>query len=400
MIANKRILTRSIWILSLISLFTDFASEMLYPIMPLYLQQIGFSVALIGLLEGIAEAVAGLGKGYFGRLSDAWNTRVPFVRWGYGLSAISKPMMAFFTFPLWVFAARALDRVGKGMRTGARDALLSFYTTPEHKGKVFGFHRSMDTVGAFLGPLAALLFLQFFPGAYRQMFLLAFIPGAIAVGITFLLKESKGTFKSKAIVTSFAAFIQYPFKSARLYRRLLIGLLVFAVFNSSDVFLLLMLKQHGFSDSQMLMAYIFYNAVYALLAYPLGALGDRIGLKNMFVLGLLIFAGVYFGMGFNHNKLIFFGLMGFYGIYAAATEGIAKAWISNLIPKTEIATAIGTYEAWKSLAAIVASTLAGVVWETVSPAATFVLTGMAALLLVVYFWLFTASVSFVIGNSD
>lgn len=385
----KGIISRSVWVLSLVSLFTDFASEMLYPVMPVYLQQIGFSVVLIGVLEGIAEAVAGLSKGYFGRLSDQWQTRVPFVRWGYGLSAVSKPMMAIFTFPLWIFGARTLDRLGKGLRTGARDALLSSYTTPEHKGKVFGLHRSMDTVGAFLGPLMALAFLGFFPGAYRELFLFAFVPGIIAVGITFLLKENPGVFRAKALGTSFAGFLQYPFNSSKEYQRLLIGLLTFALVNSSDVFLLLMLKFNGFSDSEMLMAYIFYNAIYALLAYPIGIIADRIGMKRTFILGLFIFTIVYAGMALNHNKLIFWFLMGLYGIYAAATEGIAKAWISNISPQPETGTAIGTYEAFKSLATIAASASAGLLWELVNPAATFVVTAAITMGIVIYFNFFT-----------
>ena len=141
-------ISRSVWILSLISLFTDTASEMLYPIMPIYLKSIGFTVILIGILEGFAEATAGLSKGYFGKRSDTLGKRVPFVQLGYAFSAISKPMMAIFIFPLWIFFARTIDRLGKGIRTGARDALLSDEATPQTKAKVFGFHRSMDTLGA------------------------------------------------------------------------------------------------------------------------------------------------------------------------------------------------------------------------------------------------------------
>ena len=137
-----RYITRTIWILSMVSLFTDMASEMLYPIMPIYLKSIGFSIVLIGLLEGIAEATAGISKGYFGKLSDVSGKRKPFVQLGYALSAISKPMMAMFIFPLWIFLSRTLDRFGKGIRTGARDAMLSDEATPETKGKIFGFHRS------------------------------------------------------------------------------------------------------------------------------------------------------------------------------------------------------------------------------------------------------------------
>ena len=147
----------------MVSLLTDAASEMLYPIMPIYLKSIGFSIVLIGILEGVAEATAGLSKGYFGKLSDISGRRVPFVQLGYTLSTISKPMMAMFTYPLWIFFARTIDRFGKGIRTGARDALLSDEATPETKGKVFGFHRSMDTIGAVIGPLFALLFLYFYP---------------------------------------------------------------------------------------------------------------------------------------------------------------------------------------------------------------------------------------------
>ena len=148
------------------------ASEMLYPIMPIYLKTIGFSIVLIGLLEGLAEATAGLSKGYFGKLSDSTGKRVPFVQLGYTLSALSKPMMAMFAFPLWVFLSRTMDRFGKGIRTGARDALLSDEATPETKGKIFGFHRSLDTIGAVLGPLLALLYLYKHPSDYKLINLL------------------------------------------------------------------------------------------------------------------------------------------------------------------------------------------------------------------------------------
>lgn len=155
---RAKVITRTVWVLSLVSLFTDTASEMLYPVMPIYLKTIGFSIVLIGVLEGFAEALAGLSKGYFGQLSDNSGKRVPFVQLGYALSTISKPMMAIFTFPLWIFFARAIDRLGKGIRTGARDAILSDEATPQTKGKIFGFHRSMDTLGAVIGPALALLY--------------------------------------------------------------------------------------------------------------------------------------------------------------------------------------------------------------------------------------------------
>ncbi|MDQ6890948.1 MAG: MFS transporter, partial [Bacteroidota bacterium] len=167
---KTKIITRTIWILSLVSLFTDMASEMLYPIMPVFLRSIGFSFLLIGVLEGFAEAVAGLSKGYFGKKSDGLGKRLPFVQLGYGLSAISKPMMAAFVYPLWIFFVRTVDRLGKGIRTGARDAMLSDECTKENKGKVFGFHRSLDTMGAVLGPAIALAYLYYHPGNYKTLF--------------------------------------------------------------------------------------------------------------------------------------------------------------------------------------------------------------------------------------
>ena len=181
-------ITRTVWILSLVGLLTDTASEMLYPIMPIYLKSIGFSIVLIGVLEGFAEAIAGLSKGYFGKKSDNLGRRLPFVQIGYGLSAISKPMMALFIFPLWIFFARTIDRIGKGVRTGARDAILSDEATAETKGEIFGFHRSMDTLGAVIGPAMALIYLYYYPTDYKTLFLIAFIPGVFAVAASFMIK--------------------------------------------------------------------------------------------------------------------------------------------------------------------------------------------------------------------
>ncbi|HJW17421.1 MAG TPA: MFS transporter, partial [Flavisolibacter sp.] len=154
-----KVINRTVLILSLVSLFADIASEMLYPVIPVYLKEIGFSVLLIGILEGVANFIAGMSKGYFGKLSDQKGLRIPFIKGGYFLSAISKPMMAAFTFPFWVFLARTVDRLGKGLRTAARDALLSQNATPETKARVFGFHRGMDTLGAAIGPIIALVLL-------------------------------------------------------------------------------------------------------------------------------------------------------------------------------------------------------------------------------------------------
>ena len=337
---KARIITRTILLVSLVSLFTDIASEMLYPVMPIYLRSINFSVLLILLLEGVAEMTAGLSKGYFGNLSDKKGIRIPFIRWGYTLSAISKPLLALFVFPLWVFFARTMDRLGKGLRTGARDALLSDETTKEHKAKVFGFHRSLDTVGAAIGPVVALLFLYFYPGHYKWLFIIAFLPGIIAVSLTLIVREKK---RSTASIgkqrTGFLEYLKYWKRSPPLFRKLVIGLLIFTFLNSSDALLLLSLNKNGLSDSLLIGLYIFYNLVYALASYPMGIIADRTGMKKTLLFGLFLFTVVYFAFGFASLLWQFIILFLLYGIYAASTEGISKAWISNIGNKNETATA-------------------------------------------------------------
>ncbi len=382
---KQHIITKTVWLLSLVSLFTDMASEMLYPVMPLYLKEIGFSMIAIGILEGVAEAVAGLSKGYFGAWSDSAGKRMPFVRWGYGLSAASKPLLAVFSFLPWVFFCRTMDRIGKGLRTAPRDALLSDEATKETKARVFGFHRSLDTVGAMLGPAAALLFLHYFPGEYRELFLWAFIPGVAAIIVTLLIRERKRTsISSNRKIFSLKTSFQYLPKAGKDYQLLVIPMLVFALFNSSDVFLLLRMKEAGLSDTSLIGVYIFYNAVYAALAYPLGHLADKIGMKKILLTGLILFAAVYFGISVLNNWLAFVVIFLLYGCYAAATEGITKAWISNIAPKEETATAIGTYEGFRNIAAMFASFIAGILWHQFGAAPAFLATACVTVLVVVF----------------
>lgn len=377
-------ITRTVWILSLVSLFTDTASEMLYPIMPLYLKSIGFSIVLIGVLEGFAEATAGLSKGYFGKLSDNTGRRMPFVQWGYTLSALSKPLMALFITPVWVFFVRTIDRFGKGLRTGARDAVLSDEATPQTKGKVFGFHRSMDTLGAVLGPMLALLYLQWHPQDYKTLFFIAFAPGLLAVLCSFLLKDKNIIQKPPTTKVGFFSFLSYWKQSPALYRKLVIGLLLFTLFNSSDVFLLLKAKQAGLNDSGVITVYIFYNLVYALFAFPIGILADKIGLKKIFIVGLIIFVLVYAGIAFANQSFHFYILFFLYGLYAAATEGISKAWVTNISAKEDTATAIGTYSAFQSICTMLASSLAGFIWYQFGAGVTFIVSSIMVFLVALY----------------
>jgi MFS family permease len=371
---KRRMISRAVWMLSLVSMFADIASEMLYPIVPVYLRNIGFSVFLIGLLEGIAEATAGLSKGFFGNWSDHMGKRMPFVRLGYFLSALAKPMMVILKFPLWIFFARTTDRIGKGLRTAPRDALLSAEATPETKAGVFSFHRGWDTLGAVFGPVIALVYLSLYPGKLNTLFYIAFIPGIIAVSFTFLVKEKPVPPTAGKASTGFFSYFLYWKKAPPVYRRLVIPLILFALFNSTDMLLLLKVKETTGSENTAILLYIFFNLVYALSSFPLGLLADRLNMKNIFLGGLLLFTMAYSGMAMAKSTLVFYGLFGIYGIYMAATEGISKAWITNLVKKEESGTAVGLFVSLQSISLMIASTVAGIIWSVYGASLTFLLT--------------------------
>lgn len=359
---------------------------MLYPVMPIYLKSIGFSVLLIGTLEGIAEATAGLSKGYFGKLSDVTGKRTPFVNIGYGLSALSKPLLALFVYPVWIFFARTVDRLGKGIRTSARDALLSSETTREHKAKVFGFHRGADTLGAAIGPFLALIYLYYYPEQYRTLFLVAFIPAIAGVVFTFLIKEKKEP--APAAGTSkynFFAFLGYWKESPAEYKKLVTGLFAFTLLNSSDIFLLLMIKFLGYSDQKVIWIYIFYNLIYALTSFPAGILADKFGFRKNFIAGLLIFAFVYGSMASGPGPVFIYVIFAAYGLYASFTEGVSKAWITNISDKKDTATSLGFYTGLNSVFSLVSSVFAGFLWYTFNPETMFVFSCAGTLLVVLYF---------------
>lgn len=383
---TARIFTRTIWLLGFVSLFTDISSEMLYPVMPVYLDHLGYTALWIGVLEGVAEAVVGLSKGYFGKLSDDTGKRLPFVRLGYFLSSLSKPMIALFSNIGWILFARVTDRLGKGIRTGARDALLSDEASHENKGKVFGMHRAMDTLGAAIGPVLALLWLYYYPGEYKQLFYYAFAPAIIGVFLLFLIREKKPAAIERKAKGNFFSYFGYWKKAGTEYKKLVTGLLVFTLFNSSDVFLLLLAKKSGIPDTHVIGAYIFYNFSYAALAYPMGILADKLGMKTSFVTGLLFFCLTYAGMAFLDISVItLYTLFFLYGFYAAATEGVSKAWIARISVKSETGTAIGFYASASSIATMIASSLAGWLWVVLYPQFTFMVTSIAVLAVILYF---------------
>ncbi|HJS56120.1 MAG TPA: MFS transporter [Chitinophagaceae bacterium] len=393
-----RIITRTVLILSFVSLFADVASEMLYPIIPVYLKEIGFSVFWIGILEGFVNFAAGISKGYFGKLSDEKGIRLPFVKLGYFLSAISKPLIGFFTAPLWIFFVRTVDRLGKGVRVAAKDALLSQEATKATKARVFGFNRSLDTAGATIGPAIALVFLLFYPGEYKTLFYLAFIPVIISVLFLFLLKEKRQPI-STLEKGNFFSFFKYWKIATPEYKKLVTGLLLFALFNSSDVFLLLKTKEvigdntieilgaTFTGDTITIAAYVLYNLVWAIGSYPLGILADKIGFKKLFLFGLLLFAIVYGGFAFNPSIGIIFLLFAIYGVFSAATDGVSKAWITNIAHDKNTATAVGFYTSSQSICTLGASTIAGFIWDRLGSSYTFGMTAFIAFSVIIYFLL-------------
>lgn len=336
----------------------------------------------IGVLEGVADAIAGISKSYFGKLSDVSGRRMPFVWLGYVLSSFSKAAIGLFLHPTWVLLTRSGDRLGKGIRTASRDAMLSAEATPATKGAVFGFHRGLDTLGAFVGPILALVYLHYYPGEYRKLFLYSLIPACFLVLSLSLVKE-KPVEKKVEKGSLFWSSLTYWKIATPEYKRILILIITFTLMNSSDMFLILKAKESGLSDVQTISLYIFFNLIYSLSSYKMGTLSDRIGKKKVFLIGLGCFIITYSGMAFNNRLEIFYLLFVFYGLFAAATEGITKAWISNLCEKVDLATALGFQSTTQSIASMLASFIAGIIWMSWGASATFLFSASGAALVAV-----------------
>ena len=372
---------RQVIILGLVSLFTDIASEMLYPVIPIFLMTVlGSSMAVIGFIEGVAEVTAGLLKGYFGNLSDRVGKRSVFVIIGYSLSALSKPLPGLIpSIPIVAFS-RTTDRIGKGIRTAPRDALLASYSG-NNSGAIFGFHRGMDTLGAAIGPAVSLLLLFLYPANYALIFLVAFVPSVIALSFTFKVKD-RGTLSGKNPKLNYRKFWE---SAPANYKTLLFLITIFSLVNSSDVFLILKSREVSGNDSTAIFGYIFYNLVYASSSYPLGKLADKLGKKKVFIFGLFIFSGVYLGFALLPNFLLIWVFFALYGIYAASTEGVVKAWVSDLIPDERRGSAIGLLTMLSSLAMMLGSFLAGVLWDEFGSSVPFLLSSTISFLLAVWF---------------
>lgn len=383
---NKK-LDKNVYTLGLVSLFTDISSQMIYPLLPIFLSSVlGVSTAFIGLLEGIAESTASILKVFSGWYSDKIKKRKPIVLCGYSLSTIGKPFLYLATAGWHVLAVRFIDRVGKGIRTSPRDALVSDSSLPEKRGKAFGIQRAMDRLGAFLGPLLAFAILPLINNNLRLLFLFAFFPALIAVLIiVFLLKE-------KPHIHQTDKKGKHLFAKNHFSRNFKVFILIIAVFtlgNSSDAFLILRSKDLGVKVVFIPILWLMYNFVCSVSSIPFGHLSDKIGRKRTTLLGFFVYAVVYLGFAFSNTQSLIWVFMALYGIYYGLSEGVLRAYVADLIEdKSVLATAYGIYNTVIGLCMFPASLIMGILWQQFSPTVAFAFGASLALLSAIGFSLF------------
>lgn len=360
---------RNVLVLGLVSFFNDLSAEMIYPIIPIFLTSVlKTSMPVVGIIEGLAEATASIGKYVFGALSDYLQKRKIFVTVGYSFGAISKLLIGLATGWQTVLFARFIDRAGKGLRTAPRDSILLENTTPLNRGFIFGFHRSLDSLGAVFGPIAGLLLLYLMKENMRLVFFMAFIPSAVAVIILILSVKEKPVAADKEK----KHFVKIDFRSLNPQLKLfLLVSFIFSLGNSSDAFLILRAKDLGLTTIMVTLTYVLYNVFQASFAIPAGKLADRIGAKKVFAFGLAIFSFVYFMFGFIKNPAFVWIIFPIYGLYIAFTDGVAKAYVSEFIEKKESGSYFGMHQTLMAVGAFMASSIGGVLWSRIGPSSTF-----------------------------
>lgn len=364
---SKSKLSKNIVILSIVSFLNDVSSEMVYPIVPIFLSSfLGVPTNIIGLIEGLADATSKILMAVSGYISDKLHKRKLFVEVGYGFAAVSHLILALSSsWPLVLFS-RVINRSGKGLRTAARDAIITESTDKENRGFSFGFHRTMDGLGGVIGPLLGVLLLGVFAQNYKAVFFLAFIPAMIgALTIFFLVTDKK-----RASGDDLTMRFDWS-KTSSSFRIFLLISFIFAIGNSSDAFLILRSQNLGVSVSLTIFAYVVFNLVSSLFSLPAGILADKFGSKKVIFLGFLIFSLVYGYFGWTSSAWTVWLLFPLYGVYMAMTEGVSKAYISKLVPHEILASTFGIYQTAMGFATLIASTIAGALWSSYGPRVPF-----------------------------
>ena len=392
---SLRSLPRNVWVVTITSFLTDISSEMIFNLVPLFLANVlNTGTAVIGLIDGVAETTASLMKIYSGALSDKLGKRKWLTVLGYGLSTVAKPFLYFAQTWHWVLGVRFADRMGKGIRTAPRDALLAGSINDKQRGLAFGLHRAGDTAGAFLGLLIAALIIwmtqagaaELRESTFHVIILASVIPAILAV-LVLALGASDIPSKGESGVPS----LSLAGMDAR-FKRFLLVLVLFTLGNSSDSFIILRSQERGLNLLQIMGMLLTFNLIYALLAGPLGALSDKIGRRKLILAGWFAYGLVYLGFALSRTGWQIWTLFGLYGVYYAATDGVAKAFIADLVPNERRGTAYGLYNATIGLMALPASVIAGLLWQGIfswqgfGPSAPFLFGAGLALLAGVLFW--------------
>lgn len=371
---------RNIIILGITSLLTDISTEMVYPLIPLYLvAQLGATPGIVGIIEGIAESLASLLKLYAGHISDKLGRRKPLAIFGYSFSGIGKILIYFAGAWPMVLLGRIADRFGKGIRTAPRDALIAESTPPQNMGRAFGLHRTMDTTGAAAGVILAYLIITHYKGGIKPIFLWSLIPAALGVFALFFAKEIiKEAKKDEKSVKRQKLSLDFKSLPPRLQLFLAV-VFIFALGNSSNQFLLLRAHDLGYDTPTVLLLYLLFNIIYALFSFPAGRLSDRIGRRTLLVSGYTFYGFVYFGFALAEMPSSLWLLFGLYGIYYAMTEGVEKALIADLCPSDKKATFMGLHATLVGIGLLPASLLTGWLWTFFGPKAAFITGGCLGL---------------------
>jgi MFS family permease len=359
-------LSRNTFLLAFASFFADISTEMLYPVLPVFLTQtLNASGSIVGLVDGFAQATQNIVQGFSGALSDKLQKRKPVALVGYFLAALGKPLMGLSTVWQGVFGARLLDRLGSGIRSSPRDALIASSVEERDRGRAFGLEGVGDNAGAFVGPLLAVLLLYSFGVGIRTIFYVALVPGLLAFLMVLLVSERSISVVSKSKID--ISLWQFP----KEYWKYLLATALFGIGNSANAFLILQTQAIGVSLEMTILIYAAFNLVAALISYPAGALSDRWGRRNILLASYVVFLVAYLGFAVTRNVFLIGTLFVVYGLYQGVFRAVGKALASDLVPEQIRASGIGWYNSTVGILQLVSSLVAGLLWDQIGHAAVF-----------------------------